>query len=58
MVTLFSMLLSLILVAAKIFSFITLSWWLCLAPFLIVLGIKVLFCIIISIIAFIAAKGA
>ena len=58
MVTLFSMLLSLILVAAKIFSFITLSWGVCLAPFLIVLRIKVLFCVIISIIAFIAAKGA
>ncbi len=58
MVTLFSMLLSLILVVAKIASLITLSWWLCLAPFLIVLGIRVLFGIIISIIAFIAAKGA
>lgn len=58
MVTLFSMLLSLILVVAKIASLITLSWGLCLAPFLIVLGIRVLFWIIISIIAFIAAKGA
>ncbi len=58
MVTTFSIFLSLILVAAKIFSFITLSWWLCLAPFLVVLGLKALFWVIVFIIAFFAAKGA
>lgn len=58
MVTAFSVILSLILVVAKICSLITLSWWLCLAPFLVVLGLKALFWAIVFIIAFFAAKGA
>lgn len=58
MVTTFSIILSLILVIAKICSLITLSWWLCLAPFLVVLGLKALLWVILLVIAFFAAKGA
>lgn len=47
----FCAILSLILVLAKIFSLITLSWWVCLAPFLIAVALKVLIVIIIFIIA-------
>lgn len=47
----FCAILSLILVLAKIFSLITLSWWVCLAPFLIAVALKVLIAIIIFIIA-------
>ena len=47
----FCAILSLILVLAKIFSLITLNWWVCLAPFLIAVALKVLIAIIIFIIA-------
>lgn len=42
----FCAILTLILVVAKIFSLITLSWLLCLAPFLISLAIKLLIVLI------------
>lgn len=47
----FCAILSLILVLAKIFSLITLSWWICLAPFLIAVVLKILIIAILFIIA-------
>lgn len=47
----FCAILSLILVLAKIFSLITLSWWICLAPFLIAVALKILIIAILFIIA-------
>lgn len=38
----FCAILSLILVVAKIFSLVTFSWWICLAPFLIAVALKLL----------------
>lgn len=50
----FCAILSLILVLAKIFSLITLSWWVCLAPFLIAVAVKVLIVFTIFLIAMFA----
>lgn len=51
----FCAILSLILVIAKIFSLITLSWWLCLAPILayiavwaVIVVLSIIFCFILA----------
>lgn len=38
----FCAMLSLILVVAKIFSLVTFSWWICLAPAILAFGIKII----------------
>lgn len=50
----FCAILSLILVLAKIFSLITLSWWICLAPFLIAVAVKILLVVLFFIIVIIS----
>ena len=50
----FCAILSLILVIAKIFSLVTFSWWICLAPFLIAVALKFLLLFIAFLIAMFA----
>lgn len=50
----FCTILSLILVLAKIFSLITLSWWICLAPFLISVALKILLVVVAFIITIVS----
>lgn len=54
----FCAVLSLILIVAKLFSLVTLSWWICLAPVIISVALKLIFMLVIWIIAFIVTmKG-